>query len=81
MSNNELYPTKKEKVTQSLKKVETEINNIVLESFTALTGKEKKHILKRCKQFPLSEVLVTPIPGSTVRKIGIKKYLPGERYK
>lgn len=75
------WAEEKEKVIQSLKKVETEINNIILDSFEILAAKEKKHILKRCKQFPLSEVLVTPIPGSPVRKIGIKKYLPGERYK
>jgi|GEM_PF-5986050 len=71
----------KEKVIHSLKKIESEINDLVLDSFKTLTAKEKKHILKRCKQFPLSEVLVTPIPGSPVRKIGIKKYLPGERYR
>jgi hypothetical protein len=44
-----------------------------------LTDKERETIIRRCREFPLSEVIQTPLPGKPTKKIKVKVY--SDRFK
>jgi len=77
----DLWAQRKPALSQKLGKTEAEIDDLVLSTFTTLTSKERQHIKKRVKQFPLSQVLVADEPGAPTRRIPVKYWETGVRYR
>jgi hypothetical protein len=59
---------------EKLRANEREIDRLVLEACTDLTEDERATIIRRCGEFPLSEVIQTPLPGKPTKKIKVKVY-------
>ena len=59
---------------EKLRNNEREIDRLVLEACSDLTDQERATILHRCSEFPLSEVIQTPLPGKPTKKIKVKVY-------
>jgi len=74
------WQVRKPTLYEKLQQKEHEINEFVLDHYDMLTKREKRSLLKRCSEFPMSEVLKTPVPGAPTRKIAVKMWEPGERY-
>jgi hypothetical protein len=64
---------------EKLRANEREIDRLVLEACSDLTDKERETIIRRCREFPLSEVIQTPLPGKPTKKIKVKVY--SDRFK
>ena len=65
---------------EKLRALEAELDDLVLDAYSELTKNEKKYIKRRVKEFPLSEVIKTELPGAPTRVIAVKRWKPGERY-
>jgi hypothetical protein len=65
---------------EKLRALEGELDDVVLDAYSELNVKEKKFIKRRVKEFPLSEVIKTELPGAPTRVIAVKRWKPGERY-
>jgi hypothetical protein len=65
---------------EKLRALEDELDDLVLDAYSELTAAEKKFIKRRVKEFPLSEVIKTELPGAPTRVIAVKRWKPGERY-
>ncbi len=65
---------------EKLRALEAELDDLVLDAYSELTAAEKKFIKRRVKEFPLSEVIKTELPGAPSRVIAVKRWKPGERY-
>ena len=63
---------RKPTLATQLRKNESEIDEIVLDACADLTKEEKETIKRRVKEFPLSEVIQTPLPGKPTKKIEVK---------
>ena len=70
---------RKPTLAEKLREKEREIDRIVLDACEDLSEEEKNTIVRRCSEFPLSEVLKTPLPGKPTKKIIVKTYI--DRYK
>lgn len=70
---------RKPTLADKLREKEREIDRIVLDACEDLSEDEKNTIIRRCSEFPLSEVLKTPLPGKPSKKIKVKTYV--DRYK
>ena len=70
---------RKPSLAGKLRENEGEIDRIVLEACRDLTDQERETIIRRCGEFPLSEVIQTPLPGKPTKRIKVKTYI--DRYK
>ena len=61
--------------------LQAEIDDLVLSAFTILGATERQHIKDRVEELPLSQVLVADEPGVPTKRIGIKPWKTGERYR
>jgi type I restriction-modification system DNA methylase subunit len=77
----ELWAQRKPALSQKLTDIQTEIDDLVLSTFTVLSQDERQFIKARAKQFPLNQVLVTDEPGVPTKRIPVKYWKTGERYK
>ena len=77
----DLWAKRKPTLSQKLGEIQSEVDDLVLSTFTVLTDKERQHIKKRVKEFPLSQVLVADEPGTPTKRIAVKPWKTGERYR
>lgn len=77
----DIWAQRKPTLSVKLADVQAEIDRLLLSTFTVLTDDDRKHIQERAKQFPLNQVLLTDIPGAPTRRIPIKYWEIGERYR
>jgi len=77
----DLWVQRKPTLFQKLTQIQSELDNLVLSTFTGLTDKERQHIKDRAKEFPLSQVLVADEPGVPTKRIAVKLWKTGERYR
>jgi len=77
----DLWSQRKPTLSQKLKQVQAEIDDLILSAFTILGATERQHIKDRLKELPLSQVLVADEPGVPTKRIGIKPWKTGERYR
>ncbi len=76
----EEWSARKPTLAEKLRALEAELDDLVLDAYSELTAAEKKFIKRRVKEFPLSEVIKTELPGAPTRVIAVKRWKPGERY-
>ncbi len=77
----DLWAQRKPTLFEKLNQIQTELDDLVLSTFTVLMDKERQHIKDRVKEFPLSQLLVANEPGVPTRRIPVKYWEIGERYK
>jgi hypothetical protein len=77
----DVWAQRKPTLSQKLQTIQGEIDDSVLSAFTVLTDKERLYIKERAKQLPLSRVLVADEPGAPTRRLPVKYWKTGERYK
>ena len=77
----DIWAQRKPTLSQKLQTIQSKIDDSVLSAFTVLTDKERLYIKERAKQLPLSRVLVADEPGTPTRRIPVKYWKTGERYK
>jgi hypothetical protein len=75
------WQAQKPNLETRLRQVESEIDNIALDAFSDLTPRERETIRKRVKEFPMSEVLKTDLPGAPTKQIAVRYYQAGQRYR
>ena len=75
------WALRKPTLLQKLKIVQNGVDDLVLESFTILDEKERKYMKERAMQFPLNKVIVPDAPGVPTKRIAVKYWKTGERYK
>ena len=76
-----IWAQRKPTLSDKLRNVENEIDDIVLATFSTLTENEKKYIVERKKEFPLNQVLVRDETGASTKQIEVKYWKTGERYR
>ena len=77
----DLWAQRKPTLSQKLNQIQNEIDELVLSTFTVLSEEERQHIKKRAKEFPLSQVLLADEPGVPTKRIAVKLWKTGERYR
>ncbi|MBA7689571.1 hypothetical protein ES703_98079 [subsurface metagenome] len=77
----DLWAQRKPTLSQKLAQIQSEIDELVLSAFTVLSGKERRYIKQRVKEFPLSQVLAADEPSAPTKRIGVKYWETGIRYK
>lgn len=76
-----LWAQKKPTLLHRLAEIQSEIDELVLSTFTTLTEREKNYVKERVKDFPLNKVLVADEPGVPTKRIPVKYWKTGARYK
>lgn len=77
----DLWVQRKPTLFQKLTQIQSELDKLVLSTFTSLTDKERQHIKDRAKEFPLNQALVADEPGVPTKRIAVKPWKTGERYR
>jgi hypothetical protein len=81
LEHMDLWAKRKPTLSQRLRQVEAQIDDIALASFASLTADERRYIKDRASQFPMNQVLVRDEPGATTKQIPVKYWELGERYR
>jgi type I restriction-modification system DNA methylase subunit len=76
-----IWIQRKPTLSQKLFDVQGEIDDLVLSAFAILTESEIKYIKQRAGEFPLKQVLIPDEPGAPTKKLPVKYWKIGERYK
>jgi len=77
----DIWAQRKPTLSQKLHNIQAEIDDLVLSAFTILTDGERQYIKQRAGQFPLNQVLVADEPGAPTKRLPVKYWKTGERYK
>lgn len=77
----DIWAQRKPTLSQKLADLQSQIDDLVLSAFTVLTPGERQYIKDWAKQPPINQVLITDIPGKPTKKISVKYWEIGARYK
>jgi hypothetical protein len=76
-----IWTQRKPTLSEKLRGVEAEIDDIVLAAFITLNEGERRYVVQRTKEFPFNQILVRDEPGAPTKQLPVKYWKTGERYR
>jgi hypothetical protein len=77
----DVWAQRKPTLSNKLIELQSQIDDLVLDAFTILTPSERQYIKEWAKRPPIDRVILTDTPGKPTKKISVKYWELGARYK